>query len=76
MKKFYFTFGSDERYPFPNSYVIVHAANLADAIACFRKHIPDVITGVLNCAFYYTQEEWESTSMFVRREYPAAVYVN
>lgn len=58
MKKFYFTFGSDRKFPYQNGYVIVMADDLLDAIDLFRGRFPDRNPGIVNCSFWYTEEEW------------------
>lgn len=39
MKKFYFTFGTDEGFPYQDTYLIVMATDLKEAIEKFRKSI-------------------------------------
>lgn len=57
---FYFTFGSDEKYPYPNGCVVVYAENLGKACKKFKEKFPHPYDkGVLNCAFYYEQKDWE-----------------
>ncbi len=55
----YYTFGSDPRYPYPGGWVEVHAPDLASAHRIFRSYYPDRTPGVLNCAFCYTDEDWD-----------------
>ncbi len=59
-KPYYFTFGSDEAFPYQNTYLIVFARDHHDAVAKFRKKYPDRPghEGTYNAAFSYTQEEW------------------
>lgn len=56
--KFYFTFGSDERYPYgPNDYVEVEAENGTDACELFRVIHPNRPgSDCLNCAFIYSED--------------------
>lgn len=61
MEKFYFTFGSDPGFPYQDTYLVVYAKNLEEAIEKFRKKHPDRHTNCLNCAFFYTEEEWEGS---------------
>lgn len=58
-KKFYFTFGSDPKYPYPGRYLVVEAFAKKSAIQKFRKKIPDRHKNVYNAAFCYSQEEWD-----------------
>lgn len=57
---FYFSFGSAEQFPYHNGYLIVKAADWKDAISKFRSKYPDVHKNCINCAFYYSESEWES----------------
>ena len=59
MNKFYFTFGSDENYPYQNTYLIVVALTLKKAIEVFQKKYPNRQSGAVNCAFWYTEKEWD-----------------
>lgn len=56
---FYFSFGSAEQFPYHNGYLIVKADGLDDAIRKFRSRYPDVNENCVNCAFYYSESEWE-----------------
>lgn len=58
LKKFYFTFGSDEHFPYQNGYIIILAANMKKAQEIFRSHYPDRYPGCLNCAFFYDEMSW------------------
>lgn len=49
--KFYFTFGSWEKFPYKNTYLIVVASSYKDAVDGFRKKHPDIIPGYMNCSF-------------------------
>lgn len=62
--KFYFTFGSDSGFPYQNTYLIVIAKTLHEAIGKFRNKYPDRHKGCVNCAFWYTEKQWESVNMF------------
>lgn len=57
--KFYFTFGSDPKYPYPGSYLVAEAFSKSSAIQKFRKKWPDRRKNVYNAAFCYSQEEWD-----------------
>lgn len=61
--KMYFTFGSDPLFPYQNGYVIVHGTSKTAAINKFRKRFPDRHENTVNCAFIYTQKQWEKTGM-------------
>ncbi len=68
MKNVYFTFGSSTEFPYQNTYLIVKADRLQDAMDTFRKHYPDRNKGVVNCAFWYTEEQWQAMNM--KEHYP------
>lgn len=61
MEKVYFTFGSSEKFPYQNTYIIIVARDLRDAIKEFRKRFPDRNPDepCLNCSFYYSESEWQ-----------------
>ena len=60
-EKFYFTFGSDPEFPHQNTYLVVVANSLSEAVEKFRKKYPDRHSGCVNCAFFYTEEEWKGS---------------
>lgn len=59
----YFTFGSDERFPFQNTYVIVFAGSEKEAVRKFRERYPDRTEGTVNCSFWYDWKEWTGLSL-------------
>ena len=63
MPRFYFTYGSDERFPFQGGWTMVAAPNQAVAYEAFRAFHPDR-NGCLNCSDVYTETEFESTKMY------------
>lgn len=63
MDSYYFTFGTDERYPYQGGYVEIEAECMKEAQAIFRAHYPDRTPGILNCADYYTRHQMERTGM-------------
>ena len=69
MANFYFTFGSDERFPFGrNDYVMVQATNGEHACDRFRERHPNRPgSRLLNCSFIYSETEF---SKFRDRLYP------
>lgn len=58
-KNWYYTFGTASYSPYKGGYLIVRAVTLKDANGLFEKKYPCMVDGVLNCAFYYSQEAWE-----------------
>lgn len=61
---FYFTYGCSENYPFYGGWTEVEAPDLSSAIALFRIYHPDKIESIINCAFFYTTEDFEKSKMF------------
>ena len=60
LKNFYFTFGSWERYPFQNGYIIVRAETIREAAYKFMQWFPHPYdTDIVNCSDYYSQEDWK-----------------
>lgn len=62
LKRFYFTFGSAEEFPYKRGqYLIVKAQDINEAARKYKKKYPNQSGDeVLNCADYYTQEQWDS----------------
>lgn len=60
--KVFFTFGSDDHFPYgPNDYVEVEAPTGAEACRLFQALHPNRPgSGCLNCAFYYTEESFNT----------------
>lgn len=64
-KHFYFTYGTDSRYPFRGGWSLVYAPDITAAIAIFRAYHPDRDdSGLINCASYYSGEYFESSESF------------
>lgn len=57
-KLFFFTFGSDEKFPYQGGYLIVRAKDRKKALDLFREKYPDRSANCLNCAFRYTAYDW------------------
>ena len=66
MATFYFTYGSDERFPFWYGWTEIEAPDMATACAAFRHFHPnrDPEDPRLNCADYYTEAEFKATGMY------------
>lgn len=70
MKRFYFTYGTDARFPFFRGWTEVVAPDKEAACAvfqCYHPNRPD--SAALNCAWIYTEEEFRKTCMY-RGDYP------
>lgn len=65
MQRFYFTFGSDPKFPYPNGWVEVIAPNRGTACELFAKKFPNPDgENILLCSDYYTEEQFYKTGMF------------
>ena len=64
MERYYFTFGSDERFPYRYGWVEVDAPDEHKARQIFSLYYPNRADGCLNCAFVYSEEEFVKTVMF------------
>lgn len=73
MEKYYFTFGSWEKFPYKNTYLVVVASGFDDAVTAFRKKYPDVSHNCLNCSFWYNEEKWEKVKGDYAEQSPAEV---
>lgn len=61
MASFFFTFGSHPAFPYDREeFVQVIAPDIHEAARIFRSYHPDRPgqDGVLNCAFFYTEEKF------------------
>lgn len=65
MNNFYFTFGSNEQFPFGfNEYIIIKANTIKEAQNIFKENHPNRPgSNCLNYAFSYTEEEWINSKM-------------
>lgn len=64
MSKFYFTYGTAESFPYKGGWTEVIADDIRQAQALFRAVHPDRTPGIMNCAFFYTEEMFSKTDMF------------
>ena len=60
IQTFYYTFGTDEFYPFQKGWVEVKAEDRAHANAMYRQYFPDRTPGVLNCSCTYSEEHFQT----------------
>lgn len=59
MKRYYFSFGTDEQFPFINGYIIIEAQNGKAACEIFKAYFPNRPgSSAINCSFVYTEEEF------------------
>lgn len=67
MPRFFFTYGTDEAYPYQGGWSEVYAQNMDEAVAKFiSRHgsrYPD--SKIVNCASIYDEKEFVNSSMFV-----------
>lgn len=63
-QKYYFTFGSDNAFPYYGGWVIIEAANESIARELFQTIYPNKYHNTLNCAWVYTEEAFQKTEMY------------
>ena len=59
----FFTFGTDEKFPYRDCYIVIEGDSGKDCINTFRKFFPDRTAHTINCAFLYSESEWDKTGM-------------
>lgn len=59
METFYFTYGTDKRFPFQGGWTEVHATDRNQAVALFRREHPDRTPGLVNCSSIYTEKQFQ-----------------
>ena len=73
MEKYYFTFGSWEKFPYQNTYLIVVASSYKDAVKGFREKHPDITPNCMNYSDCYSEKEWERVRQHYVDVVPAEV---
>lgn len=63
LNKYYFTFGTDPKYPYYGGWVTVIAEDIHQAVRFFRARFN---TEQLHCADYYTAEQFRKTEMYTK----------
>lgn len=64
-QRFYFTFGTDRRFPFCGGWVEILAKDMQAAQKIFEQHYPSRPgSDLLNCAFCYTEDDFKKTLMY------------
>ena len=63
MNKYYFTFGTDENFPYQGGWVEVYAETLKEAIQKFKNKFPNRCENIINCASYYTEKQFKKSGM-------------
>lgn len=58
MEKMYFTFGSWEKFPHHNTYMVVVGVDKNDCIEGFRRVYPDIYENTVNCSSFYLEDRW------------------
>jgi hypothetical protein len=61
--KYYFTYGMDERYPFVGGWTEIEAPDSGTACRIFRAVHPDRISGCMNCASVYGENDFSRSRM-------------
>ena len=67
--KFFFTYGSDERFPFQNGWTEIDAPSFVLACAAFRHFHPDRDPEILslNCADVYAEDDFKNNTLMCFR---------
>lgn len=73
MEKYYFTFGSWEKFPYQNTYLVVVASSYGDAVKSFRERHPDINQGCMNCSDCYSEKQWEKVCQYYKDQEPAEI---
>ena len=63
LSNYYFTFGTDGRYPSRGGWVQIETESMNQAMEVFQQRFPGLTPEMLNCADYYTQAQFERTDM-------------
>ena len=72
-ENFYFTFGSWEKLPYQNTYLVVRATNIHEAAKKYRNKYPDIRPNVLNCSSVYDESRWRNLNMQQYYNEPAEI---
>lgn len=64
MPKFYFTYGTDEQFPYQDGWTEITAPNQNVATGIFKAVHPCHTDGILNCSFVYPEKQFRQTEMF------------
>ena len=59
MNRYFYTFGSDPGFPYHDGWVEVRAESWDEAHQMFRAKFLDRHEGILNCAFFFDEEQWK-----------------
>lgn len=76
MKNYYFTFGSDEKFPFHDGFIVVKADSIKEAARKFDEWYPnEMYEDTLNCSDYYSEKDWKKIleKGFYKNQSPLAV---
>jgi len=76
MQKVYFTFGSWEKFPHQNGYMVVIGEDFNDALAAYRAKYPDVTEACVNCSDFYDEKQWERVKGYYVGKEPKEVLVS
>lgn len=71
--KFYFTFGSDKRFPYQNTYLIVVADCKGDAMTKFSRKYKDKYLNTYSALFCYDENQWNNSIKMYYPQEPAEV---
>lgn len=80
MKKIYFTFGSDPKFPYGrDDYIVILGTSKKDCTNVFKKRYPNKQDpDCLNCSEYYSESEWTKIQAegYYKNEEPKEIIVS
>lgn len=59
LKNYYFTFGTDELFPYERGFLIVKASDMKAAIKKFNQKHPPIRGEIINCSDYYEEDQFK-----------------
>lgn len=66
MPKFFFSLGTDPKFPYEGGWIEVEAPSLGAAQAAYQEFHPNrENSSCINCAFMYSEREWVNTPMAI-----------
>ena len=63
LSNYYFTFGTDERYPYYGGWLVIEAESMNRAVDIFKTLYPSTTEWILACDGCYTEAQFERTGL-------------
>lgn len=70
-KRFFFTYGTSEQFPFIGGWTEVRAPSRRMAVDAFRAVHPDINENIVNCSFIYDESDFVGKDMYRRGNFHA-----